>query len=221
MNVDKASFFATLAALAAGGAGGYYAGDHHALRSVESSELTGAAEHQAAPAAESVTPPASPPAPVCDDAVGDAVPCPPPGYSADEGQPGCMLATKRCADFKDTMKPRVAETAVTCLDALSPAQRCDANRVAYCGHAALMAACDTGGPPAQTREPDEIGATCTAITTACQGASLTPSARDCRATLAGLTALGRQEMASCMKAHCSDKGLLGCETSLITPPLAQ
>ncbi|HEX8790573.1 MAG TPA: hypothetical protein VF765_06445 [Polyangiaceae bacterium] len=207
MNVDKASFFATVAALAAGGAGGYYAGDHHLLHgAAENTQAAGMAERQ--PSAEPSAPPAPAP-PVCDDSSGAPAACPAPGYSADEGQPGCMLASKRCADFKETMKPRVAETAVACLDALTPAQRCDANRVAYCGHAALMAACDAA--------PDELGATCTAISSACGGAALTPTLRDCRATLAGLTALGREQMASCMRAHCAEKGLLGCETSLASP----
>jgi len=216
MNVDKGSFFATLAALAVGGAGGYYAGDQHLLRGTDKAEPIGAAEPQAS--AVSVKPPAPAPVPVCDDSVGAPAACPAPGYSADEGQPGCMLATKRCADFKQSMKPRVAELAVACLDALTPAQRCDANRVAYCGHAALMAACSDVEPSApQSSAADDVGGTCTAISAACGGAALAPSMRDCRGTLAGLTALGREQMASCMKAHCSDKGLLGCEASLISP----
>ena len=214
MNVDKASFLATVAALAAGGAGGYYAGDHHLLRSATvSTEPTGAAERQA-----SAEPSATPaPKPVCDDSIGAPAACPAPGYSADEGESGCMLATKRCADFKQTMKPRVAETAVACLDALTAVQRCDPSRVAYCGHAALMAACEAAPPPAQSTASDEVGATCAGISAACGGAVLTPTMRDCRATLGGLTALGREQMASCMRAHCSDKGLLGCEASLMSP----
>jgi hypothetical protein len=52
MNVDKASFYATLAALAAGGAGGYYAGDHHVLRGAEKAEPIGATDQQ--PSAASV-----------------------------------------------------------------------------------------------------------------------------------------------------------------------
>jgi hypothetical protein len=212
MNVDKASFFATLAALAAGGAVGYYAGDHRVLRGAEKAEPIGATEQQAS--AVSV----KPPAPVCDDSVGLPAACPAPGYSADEGEAGCMLAAKRCADFKQTMKPHVAQLAVACLDALTPGQRCDANRVAYCGHAALMAACNDVEPSSNQSNPaDDLGATCSAISAACGGASIAPSMRDCRATLAGLTTLGRQEMASCMRAHCSDKGLLGCEASLVSP----
>jgi hypothetical protein len=214
MNVDKASFYATLAALAVGGAGGYYAGDQHLLRGPDKTEPMGAAERQP-PAAESVKPPA--PAPACDDSIGAPAACPAPGYSADEGERGCMLAAKRCADFKQSMKPRVAELAVACLDALTPAQRCDASRVAYCGHAALMAACNDVEPSTRSSTADDVGTTCTAISAACGGAALAPSMRDCHATLAGLTTLGREQMASCMKAHCSDKGLLGCEASLVSP----
>ena len=218
MNVDRGSFYATLAALAVGGAGGYYAGDQHLLRGTDhdtdKAGAIGAAEPQAS--AVSVKPPA--PVPVCDDNIGAPAACPAPGYSADEGQPGCMLATKRCADFKQSMKPHVAELAVACLDALTPAQRCDANRVSYCGHAALMAACNDVEPSGpQSSAADELGAKCTAISTACGGTALAPSMRDCRATLAGLTTLGREQMASCMKDHCSDKGLLGCEASMVAP----
>ena len=156
---------------------------------------------------------------MCDDFIGAPAACPTPGYSADEGQPGCLLATKRCADFKQSLNPCVAELAVACLDALTPAQRCDANRVAYCGHAALMAACNDVEPSApQASAADDAGSDVHRDSSAaCGGAALAPSMRDCRGTLAGLTALGREQIASCMKAHCSDKGLLGCEASLISP----
>jgi hypothetical protein len=213
MNVDKHSFLATVAALAAGAAGGYYVGDHHVLRGPENADPAGATERQAP--AESISPP--PATPVCDDSVGAPAACPGPGYSAEEGQPGCTLATKRCADFKQTMKPRVAALAVACLDALTPGQRCDPNRVAYCGHAALMAACSDVEPATRSKGTDEVGDACEAISLRCGGAPLAPSTRDCRATLAGLTTLGRELMTSCMKDHCSDKGLLGCEASLVSP----
>jgi hypothetical protein len=37
--------------------------------------------------------------------------------------------------------------------------------------------------------------------------------RECRATLTGLTVLGRDRVAMCMIAHCSEKGLAGCEAA--------
>lgn len=40
---------------------------------------------------------------------------------------------------------------------------------------------------------------------------LGPVTRDCRATLAGMSAQGRDGMVACMKTHCADKGLVGCE----------
>ena len=35
--------------------------------------------------------------------------------------------------------------------------------------------------------------------------------RDCRDTLAGMTAAGREHMEACMKTRCTDRGLLFCE----------
>jgi hypothetical protein len=147
-------------------------------------------------------------APPCDDLSGAPADCPPPPYSADES--GCApIATKRCEDFKQSLKPRAAERAVACILALNPAQRCDPNRVNLCGHVALMNSC---APPEQTAastapSTDDLSLRCQAIAQTCPGASL----RDCEATLSGMTAVGRERMARCIASHCSDKGLLGCE----------
>lgn len=225
MIIERTSFFAALASLVAGGAGGYYAGEHGLLASAPAEGVT---EGQAPapvtvgppapaiPTAESSTVPATP-APICDDSLGSPAACPPPGYPAEEGE-GCgALPTKRCEGFKRAMKPRVAERAVDCLNALNPAQRCDSRRLDLCGHEALMKACVEPERAAGAAVPaDALTERCEAIARSCGGGAVSPSLRECRATMSGLTELGRESMASCMKAHCVDKGLVGCEA--VTDP---
>ena len=205
MNIDKASFLLALGTIAAGGAGGYFVRDRELLKVVPPSPA-GVPEQQATSAA--------PRPPICDDMAGAPGACPPPGYPAEEG--GCgLLPAKRCEDFKQTMKPRVAEHAVACLNSLNSAQRCDPNRVNLCAHAALMSACsdadaNAAGVPAAV---DDVGARCEAIVQGCAGVSVAPTMRDCRATLAGLSVLGRDQAVACMRNHCADKGLVGCEAA--------
>ena len=129
------------------------------------------------------------------------------------------------------MKPRVAAQAVACLRALKGNERCDAARINQCGHAALMSACQeppraqkgtyqaaSGATPATvTLAPDAtpdtspVSAACTNIMRSCGEKSLNPTIADCRQTLAGLNDTGRANMVDCVSAHCSDKGLYGCE----------
>jgi hypothetical protein len=211
MNIDKASFFLALGTLAAGGAGGWLVRDRNLLATQQPpTEPTALGVTAAQPAAHAATS-ATTPGPVCDDAIGAPAACPPAPYSADES--GCApVATRRCEEFKQSMKPRVAEHAVACLLALGPAQRCDANRVNLCGHEALRNACSTSeAPPAAATAAtgDDLEARCQAIVQACPSASV----RECRETLTGMNAVGRARVTSCMSAHCSDKGLLGCESA--------
>jgi hypothetical protein len=138
--------------------------------------------------------------------VGTPAACPPPPYSADES--GCApVATKRCEDFKQALKPRVAEHAVACVLALNSTQRCDASRVNLCGHQALMTACPPPEPPFAGTGADDLVTRCQAIVQTCSNTSL----RECQTTLSGMTAVGRDRMAQCISAHCADKGLVGCE----------
>jgi hypothetical protein len=212
MNIDKASFLLALGTIAAGGAGGYFVGDRGLLR--QTSASAGAAEAQ--PSASSAPSPSAIPAsrPTCDDMVGTPAACPAPGYSADEGGCGAFPA-KRCEDFKQTMKPRVAEHAVACLNSLNPAQRCDPNRVNLCAHAALMSACTSLDSAAANGASidDDVEARCAAVAQACGAVSVAPTLRECRATLVGLSVLGRDRLVTCMRSHCSDKGLAGCEVA--------
>jgi hypothetical protein len=217
MVIDRTSFMVALGSLVVGGAGGYYAGERGVL---QPNPIIGVTELQTPPSRATADPvatsaaPAAPPAPVCDDTVGAAGDCPAPGYPSEEGV-GCgALPTKRCQDFKRTMKPRVAERAVACLSALNQGQRCDASRLNLCGHLALMNACPEpeGAAVTGVAPTDELTVRCTSLVQGCGGASLGPSLRECRATLAGLSAFGRDQVATCMKTHCADKGLVGCET---------
>ena len=113
------------------------------------------------------------------------------------------------------MRPRVAERAVACLNALPPPQRCDPIRVGLCAHTALMSACsvDDAVDP-QDAAADDISTRCSAIVRTCEGVKLGPTMLDCRATLAGMSVQGRDQIAQCMKTHCADKGLLWCEAAM-------
>lgn len=215
MVIDKGSFFILVVTLAAGGAGGYFASEKHLF-------VPPPPPPPPAPPAPpaSSTPPAPPPAPrpapTCDDMVGSPAQCPPPIWPSEEGIGGCgTLPTKRCEDYKQALKPRVAERAVACINALTQAQRCDPNRLNLCGHASLMAACSIDeSPPEADAAPDDVVTHCAAILHGCEGVTPGPTPRDCRVTLSGMTGLGRDKMVTCMKTHCTDKGLLFCEAQV-------
>jgi hypothetical protein len=209
VNIDKGSFLLALGTIAAGGAGGYFVGDRGLLH--QATVPAGAAEAQ--PSSSSAPSPGATPAsrPTCDDMVGTPAACPPPGYSADEG--GCgPFPAKRCEDFKQTMKPRIAEHAVACLNSLTSAQRCDPNRVNLCAHAALMSACTSLDSAASNgaSTDDDVEVRCAAVVQACGAVSVAPTPRECRETLAGLSVLGRDRLVTCMRSHCLDKGLAAC-----------
>jgi hypothetical protein len=179
--------------------------------------------------------PTAPNAVGCDDTQGVPEECPSVGPS-DEGI--CPnIIQKRCTDFKAAMKPRVAAQAVACLRALKGSERCDPARITHCGHAALMSACAepprpqkgefhaaSGTTPATvTLTPDAtpetlpVAVSCTAILKACGERPLSPSLADCKQTLAGMTESGRVNTVECVTAHCTDRGLLGCEAAAKVP----
>jgi hypothetical protein len=214
MHIDAGSFFILVVTLAAGGAGGYYASERHLFTPPPPPPAP------PPPAPKESAPPAPPPppkpAPTCDDAVGSPAQCPPPIWPSEEGIGGCgTLPTKRCEDYKQALKPRVAERAVACINALTQAQRCDPNRLNLCGHTALMSACSIDeSPPEADAAPDDVATHCASVLHECEGVTPGPTMRDCRATLSGMNAVGREKMASCMKTHCTDKGLLFCEAQI-------
>ncbi|CAN5802219.1 hypothetical protein BH11MYX4_BH11MYX4_15230 [soil metagenome] len=218
MIIDRGVFFLCVSSLAAGGVGGYVASEKDVVPHLAGSSRGSASktEISSAPAAaparvEAVAPadagvaPAAQ-APTCDDSVGEADPCPPMPGPTVEGAVACgALATTRCADFKQTMKPRVAQAAVACLNKLSAAERCDPKRVELCGHLALMNACG------ETAATSTVTSACEKIVQTCGASPLAPSQGECRLVMAGLREVGREAMVDCAKKHCFDKGVLGCE----------
>ncbi|MEO7092444.1 MAG: hypothetical protein ABI175_04280, partial [Polyangiales bacterium] len=217
MQVEAKGFFMIVAALAAGGVGGYVASEKHVFSSPKADPTAPPAIADSAKPSVSVVaaaasaPLAPPPLPACDDAVGTAGDCPGIGMPTEEG--GCGgYANKRCNEYKQAMKPRVADNAVKCLAKLTPQEQCDPKRVDLCGHVALQNACvepdmvsyvgwDAGAPPA-----GGVTTTCTTLVAACATATVPLSLVDCQRTLAGLNPKGREQMQACMQKHCADKG---------------
>jgi hypothetical protein len=218
MEIDKGSFFMLVFTLGAGAAGGYFASEKHLFVPPPPPPPTAPPPPPVKESAAPLPPPPPPPkpAPTCDDMVGSPAQCPPPIWPSEEGVGGCgTLPTKRCEDYKKAMKPRVAERAVACINALNQTQRCDRDRLNLCGHAALMAACSIDeDPPEADAAPDDVVTHCNAVLRECGSVTPGPTLRDCRATLSGMNALGRDKMVDCMKTHCNDKGLLFCEAQV-------
>ncbi|MBX3226159.1 MAG: hypothetical protein KIT84_28700 [Labilithrix sp.] len=206
MQVDRGRFLLFVSTLAAGGAAGYLLSEkdvvpHLADRAAAPPEpLPEPAHVLELPASTELTSAKA----ACDDSAGEPGDCPAIGLPTAEG--GCGgLAAMRCADFKKTMKPRVAERAVSCLNKLTAAERCDPKRIELCAHVALMNACDDSSAESVTRSCDAIAASCT-------GASKT----ECALAMSGLEEIGREAMTECAKKHCNDKGVLGCEAASLT-----
>lgn len=234
MAIDRPNFLFIAGALAAGGVGGW------AYRDREATIARSAALANTPPPAPSATAPAGP-VPVtvidsrvaataaCDDSQGTPEECPSVGPS-DEGMCANVIL-KRCQEFKAAFKPKVAASAVACLRALKPAERCDPVRINQCGHLALMNACPEPAPAvkaqlenASGREPptvtialdtatppSPVAIACDAVVKGCGSQTLGPTQSDCRQTMAGLNDVGRASMVECVTAHCSDRGLYGCE----------
>jgi hypothetical protein len=217
MHVDRGSFLMLVATLAAGGGLGYMASEKNVVPHLD--QARNKPPEPAAPeppkpvvdaAAPATTPPpAPPPAPVCDDGVGTPGDCPPPGFPAAEGGCGSFAAT-RCAEFKQAMKPRVAQWAVECLNKLTPQERCDEKRVNLCGHLALMNGCPDRAPDAGETP---VMSACLAIGQSCGPSTIAPSLAECRQVMNAMNDVGRDRMLQCMKKHCFDKGILYCEAS--------
>ena len=226
MQVDKTSFLLLAGTLAAGGAGGYF---FH--------EYGDRLRHRASPPTPPATaatpaPSASAPAtveqkvatPSCDDSQGEPEACPPAPAPNDEGM-ACNVAAKRCVDYKQAFKPKVAQLSVSCLRKLVGPERCDLYRANLCGHKALMAGCHESPPAsdgatagvAVSEGAAKLQAQCETIVKGCAGSVPETTLSDCYRTLSGMNDLGRANMVECMKKHCIDKGLFAC-AALPPPP---
>jgi hypothetical protein len=216
MKIDPGTFFILVGTLAAGTVAGYAASskrlipaldnafgrvDPPAARPEPAPVVDAAAPAVSVTASASAAVDAGPPEPPCDDSVGTPAECPPPGFPTVEG--GCgSFAHTRCNELKQSLKPKVAEVAVECLNKLKPQERCDANRVNLCAHLALMNACP--------EKKKDATPECDTIIAACGASPIAPSLRECRQTVSGLNSEGRTRLVSCMRTHCFDKGLVGC-----------
>ena len=237
MNIDRGSFLILVSTLAIGAAGGYVTAEKRLLPAVDKwrgrpPEYSAPEPPKPTPVADAAPPaalPPPPPAPTCDDSAATVGECPPPGYPTVEG--GCgSFANIRCSELKQSVKPKVAQAVVTCLNKLTTQERCDTARVTLCGHLALVNACperdadgDGGasfGPPgglnASTPQgaptgAHAVGATCQAIIAGCGASPIAPSITECRQLLSGMNDTGRERTRACMKNHCFDRGLVGCE----------
>jgi hypothetical protein len=214
VNIDRGSFLMLVSTLGIGAVGGYVAAERHVFPELDrwrghgpepKPEPPPAPVADAAPPVTASAPPPPPPAPAapaCDDSVATVGECPPPGYPTIEG--GCgSFANIRCGELKQAMKPKVASAAVACLNKLTPQERCDPARVYLCGHLAFMNACPE-------RDAD-VDAKCQAIVDGCGASPIAPSMAECRQLLSGMTDVGRERTRTCMKTHCFDRGLVGCE----------
>ena len=239
MALDQSAFLLMTGALAAGGAGGYYAhqqgwiGHDKPAQTVTVPDPVVDARSDAGALAPAPVQPvmAAAPLPLCDDSQGTAGDCPQPGMPTDEGGCGTFVTT-RCQDFKTSLKPRVAEAAVNCLRDLKPTERCDKNRVNLCGHLALTNACiepdasttmaanpaasgsvttTAAAVPATPPATGSVAALCDTIVKAAGTSRTGPTLADCRQTLSGMNDTGRMRMVECMKKNWNTKGLLGCE----------
>lgn len=218
MKIDAGTFFILTMTMAAGGVAGYAASSK---RMVPALDRAFGRENDPPPPAppppvvvdagppltSAATPvDAGPTEPPCDDSVGTPAECPPPGYPTVEG--GCgSFANTRCKELKQSLKPRVAQAAVECINKLTAQERCDKNRVNLCAHLALMNACPEKKLPAE----------CDTMIAACGPSPIAPSRSECRQTVSGLNADGRERLVSCVRAHCFDKGLVDC-VGAPTPP---
>ncbi len=236
MNVDRTKFLLMAGALAASAT----ACERDPFGRAPAPAAPVAAAAVAAPSAAAPTGPvivdivqatATPHAASCDDSQGVPEECPSVGPSDEGVCPNIIM--KRCSDFKTAMKPRVAAQAVACLRALKGSERCDPARITQCGHAALMSACAEAPRPQKgefhaasgataatvtaiadtTPETSPVATACTAVLKSCGERPLGPALADCRQTLAGMTESGRASTVDCVSAHCTDRGLLGCEAA--------
>ena len=61
-----------------------------------------------------------------------------------------------------------------------------------------------------------VGVMCHAILESCGASPVAPSMSECRQLLSGMTDTGRERTRACMKSHCFDRGLVGCEAAAAT-----
>ncbi|MGD0527340.1 MAG: hypothetical protein ABSE49_19520 [Polyangiaceae bacterium] len=115
--------------------------------------------------------------------------------------PSCGIKSfvvQRCNAYRAYFDSAVATVAVSCMEAMSSKQLCDAENTYSCGKQALAEAC-----------PDtELTQLCSIAATSCK-----TTAADCTALLSGLNEPAKQEVARCIASGCH-AGLYSCVEGL-------
>ncbi|HEX3343315.1 MAG TPA: hypothetical protein VHS09_02030, partial [Polyangiaceae bacterium] len=148
---------------------------------------------------EPVVPPPAPPgdAPGCLDTSSVAV----PDCNRLKIDPSCGIRSfvvSRCNTYRDYFDSTVATVAVSCMEAMSSKQLCDAENTYSCGKQALTEAC-----------PDtELAQLCSIAASSCK-----TTAADCTALLSGLNDAAKQAVAKCIATGCHS-GLYSCVEGL-------
>lgn len=109
---------------------------------------------------------------------------------------------QRCAVYAADMDPKVAASAVACMNGLSGSAACDSTQAYSCGKTALSQSC-----PDQT-----VGQLCQIAATPCKVAQ-----NDCITMLSGLNSNGQDLVAQCVAKGCS-AGLYSCVEGLTAAP---
>lgn len=180
MKIERARFLMMTTALAAGGAAAAVAAC--TTKTTETSVDGGTTT----PGEDASTDAAK------DSAASDAGTDGPAACSDEDGSPGdCTTVTcsdfGKCDSYKQYLKPKLAESAVKCLQTIDGGASCDALDVYGCGNTALALAC--ADPAAKTF--------CTSFLPKCQDAGATDTQADCEKWVSGLNAAGRTALEAC------------------------
>lgn len=101
----------------------------------------------------------------------------------------------RCGNYATYFDPKVATTAIACMNNLSGANACDSQHAYDCGKAALAQAC-----------PDStVNQLCQIAVNACKA-----SQSDCVAMFSGLNSTGQDAVAQCVAGGCNGGNLYSC-----------
>jgi hypothetical protein len=102
---------------------------------------------------------------------------------------------QRCATYAADFDPKVAASAISCMNGLKGAAACDSTQAYGCGKNALMQAC---------ADTSTVGQICQIAATPCS-----VSASDCATMLSGLNSTGQDAVAQCVAKGCQG-GLYSC-----------
>ncbi len=96
-------------------------------------------------------------------------------------------------------------------NAESDSRRADANASGTIAASANEKLPSSVGPAAEGAKTGVAAHQCHAIIEQCGASPIAPSTTECRQIMSGMTETGRDWTMACMKKHCFDRGLVGCE----------